>query len=119
MTQSVTVHRIGSIAVVTIDNPPVNALSFHVREPLYRILTALRDDGGVAGVVIAAAGRTFIAGADIREFERPIEPPTLPDLILLLETFARPTLAALHGSALGGGLELALACHFRVGTENV
>lgn len=114
MADAVTVTRDGDIAVVTLDNPPVNALSFHLRRPLDEALKALRDDLSVAGVVIACAGRTFVAGADITEFGKPPQRPSLPDLIATLETIDKPTVAAIHGTALGGGLELALGCLFRV-----
>lgn len=119
MQQSVTERRDGSIAVLTVDNPPVNALSFHVRQGLFDALGRLKDDPEVAGVVITCAGRTFIAGADIREFSKPIEPPALPDLIERIESFRKPVLAAMHGNALGGGLELALACHFRLADRDL
>jgi 3-hydroxyacyl-CoA dehydrogenase len=107
-------NREGDVAVVTIDNPPVNALSFHVREPLMQALVELRDDPSVAAIVIACAGRTFVAGADITEFGKPMQQPELRAIIATLETIAKPTVAAIHGTALGGGLELALGCHFRV-----
>ncbi|WP_127599433.1 3-hydroxyacyl-CoA dehydrogenase NAD-binding domain-containing protein [Nitratireductor alexandrii] len=116
MTEAVTVTRDGDIAIVTLDNPPVNALSLHLRKPLHEALEALRDDDGVRGLVLACAGRTFVSGADITEFGTPkaLERPNLPDLIAALESFAKPTVAAIHGTALGGGLELAMGCHFRV-----
>ncbi|MBZ9764059.1 enoyl-CoA hydratase/isomerase family protein [Mesorhizobium sp. CA8] len=114
MSSSVSVANENGVAVVTIDNPPVNALSFHVRRPLYEALTALRDDPAARAIVIACAGRTFVAGADITEFGKPVELPELRAIIALLETIAKPTVAAIHGTALGGGLELALGCHFRV-----
>ena len=116
MSQYVTVTRQDEIAVVTLDNPPVNALSFHLREPLYNALTELRDDASVAAVVIACGGRTFISGADITEFGTPkaLQEPNLPMLCALLESMPKPAVAAIHGTALGGGLELALACHYRV-----
>ncbi len=113
-TQSVTVTRDGDIAIITIDNPPVNALSFHVREPLMKAFETLRDDASVAAIVLACAGRTFVAGADITEFGKPMQRPDLRDLIATLEKIEKPTVAAIHGTALGGGLELALGCHFRV-----
>ena len=109
-------HR-GGVAIVTIDNPPVNALSFSVRSPLHDALTRLRDDQATAAIVIACAGRTFVAGADIAEFGKPMQDPDLGALIALLETIEKPTVAAIHGTALGGGLELALGCHFRVADE--
>ncbi|RST88195.1 3-hydroxyacyl-CoA dehydrogenase [Aquibium carbonis] len=116
MSQYVTVRREGDIAVVTLDNPPVNSLSHHLREPLDAALRDLRDDASVAAVVIHCAGRTFIAGADITEFNTPkaTASPNLRELIVTLETFAKPTVAAIHGTAFGGGLELAMGCHFRV-----
>ncbi|RWE59874.1 enoyl-CoA hydratase/isomerase family protein, partial [Mesorhizobium sp.] len=114
MSSSVSVTNDNGVAVVTIDNPPVNALSFHVRKPLYEALAALRDDPAAKAIVIACAGRTYIAGADITEFGKPVQQPELRAIIALLETIPKPTVAAIHGTALGGGLELALGCHFRV-----
>jgi 3-hydroxyacyl-CoA dehydrogenase len=110
----VSVTRDGGVAVVTIDNPPVNALSFYVRDPLMQALVSLRDEPDVVAIVIACAGRTFVAGADITEFGKPAQQPDLRAIIAVLETIAKPTIAAIHGTALGGGLELALGCHFRV-----
>jgi 3-hydroxyacyl-CoA dehydrogenase len=110
----VSVTKDGNVAIVTIDNPPVNALSFHVREPLMQALASLRDEPSVAAVVIICAGRTFVAGADITEFGKPVQQPDLRAIVAVLETIAKPTVAAIHGTALGGGLELALGCHFRV-----
>ena len=118
MTVPVTVARDGEIAVVTLDNPPVNALSHHLRDALYTALQNLRDDADVAAVVLACAGRTFVAGADITEFGKPAREPGLHDLIDLLETYRKPTVAAIHGTALGGGLELAMGCHFRVAVQS-
>ena len=117
MSSSVSVANENGVAVVTIDNPPVNALSFHVRKPLYESLAALRDDATAKAIVIVCAGRTFVAGADITEFGKPVEQPELRAIIALLETIAKPTIAAIHGTALGGGLELALGCHFRVADQ--
>ncbi|TIP00009.1 MAG: 3-hydroxyacyl-CoA dehydrogenase [Mesorhizobium sp.] len=118
MSSSVSVTNDNGVAVVTIDNPPVNALSFHVRKPLYEALTALRDDPAAKAIVIACAGRTFVAGADITEFGKPVQQPKLRAIIALLEIIAKPTVAAIHGTALGGGLELALGCHFRVAEKS-
>ncbi|MBZ9806671.1 MULTISPECIES: 3-hydroxyacyl-CoA dehydrogenase NAD-binding domain-containing protein [unclassified Mesorhizobium] len=114
MSNFVSISRDGDVAIVTIDNPPVNALSFHVRAPLMQALTFLRDDQSVAAIVIACAGRTFIAGADITEFGKPVQQPELRAIVAALETIVKPTIAAIHGTALGGGLELALGCHFRI-----
>lgn len=114
MKAPVTIERNGGVGVITIDNPPVNALSFHVREPLLAAIRELADDRSVSAIVIACAGRTFLAGADIREFGKPAQRPYLSDLIEALENIDKPTVAAIHGSALGGGLELALGCSYRV-----
>ncbi|PHP66187.1 3-hydroxyacyl-CoA dehydrogenase [Zhengella mangrovi] len=115
MNDIVTVTRDNEIAVVIIDNPPVNALSHAMRAPLNEALIALRDDDSVKGVVVTCAGRTFVAGADISEFGGPRLEPSLLTLIATLESFStKPTVAAIHGTALGGGLELALGCRYRV-----
>jgi len=111
---SVDFRRDGEIAVVTADNPPVNALKHEVRAGLTEALGQARDDGAVTAVVITCAGRTFFAGADITEFGKPLQAPSLHDVIAAIETMPKPVVAALHGTALGGGFELALACHFRV-----
>jgi 3-hydroxyacyl-CoA dehydrogenase len=111
---SVDLRREGEIAVVTVDNPPVNALKHEVRAGLTEALQQARDNGGVNAVVIACAGRTFFAGADITEFGKPPQTPSLHDVIAAIEAMPKPVIAALHGTALGGGFELALACHFRV-----
>src|ERR1700704_5374523 len=102
------------VAVVTIDNPPVNATSQKVRAGLLEALTHVRDDAQYMAAVIISAGRTFIAGADIPEFgERPV-PPSNRDVIAAIEALPKPVTAAMHGTALGAGLELALGCHYRV-----
>jgi 3-hydroxyacyl-CoA dehydrogenase len=111
---SVDLQRDGEIAVVTADNPPVNALKHEVRAGLAEALRQVRDDGAVKAVVISCAGRTFFAGADITEFGKPPQAPSLHDVIAAIEAIPKPVIAALHGTALGGGFELALACHFRV-----
>ncbi len=102
------------IAVVTVNNPPVNAISAQLRQELWEIAERLDADEAVRGVVLRCAGRTFIAGADMREFGRPPVEPHLPDLVDRIEAAAKPWLAAIHGSALGGGLEIAMGCRFRV-----
>jgi 3-hydroxyacyl-CoA dehydrogenase len=112
----------GDVAVVTIDNPPVNALDRGVREALVPALDRVAKDGGVRAVVLACAGRTFVAGADINELERAAWSdgigPDLHPLLAQVEDFPRPLVAAIHGTALGGGLELAMACHYRVAVES-
>ncbi|HEY1430729.1 MAG TPA: 3-hydroxyacyl-CoA dehydrogenase NAD-binding domain-containing protein, partial [Stellaceae bacterium] len=111
---SVDLGRDGEIATVTVDNPPVNALKHEVRAGLAEALRQTREDVAVKAVVIACAGRTFFAGADITEFGKPPQAPGLGEVIEAIEAMPKPVVAALHGTALGGGFELALACHFRV-----
>src|SRR5207249_8137106 len=111
---SVDLRRDGETAIVTVDNPPVNALKHEVRAGLAEALRQTHEDAAVRGVVIACAGRTFFAGADITEFGKPPQAPSLHDVIAAIEAMPKPVVAALHGTALGGGFELALACHFRV-----
>jgi 3-hydroxyacyl-CoA dehydrogenase len=114
VSQIVDLRREGDVAVVTVDNPPVNALKHEVRAGLVEALSRARDDDGVSAIVIVGSGRTFIAGADINEFGKPSSPPSLPDIIALIESAPKPVIAAMHGTPLGGGLELALACHYRI-----
>ncbi|PDT42109.1 MULTISPECIES: 3-hydroxyacyl-CoA dehydrogenase NAD-binding domain-containing protein [Sinorhizobium] len=111
---AVSIEHRGEIAVVIVDNPPVNALSQVVRQALLEAAEALDADPSVKAVVLTCAGRTFIAGADVGEFGKPPMPPHLPDLVSRIERAAKPWLAAIHGSALGGGFEVALGCRFRV-----
>src|SRR5664279_3954850 len=104
----------GDVAVLTIDSPPVNALSETVREGIrYGILRAEAEPAAKA-IVLICAGRTFIAGADISEFGKPPKGATLPELQGAIEGSPKPVIAAIHGTALGGGLEVALFCHYRV-----
>ncbi|MCC5778480.1 enoyl-CoA hydratase/isomerase family protein [Nitratireductor sp. B36] len=114
MSDTVKITRDNGIAVLTLDNPPVNALGHALRAPLFEALGEMNADDAVQAIVIACAGRTFIAGADISEFGKPPKEPSLPDLIEKLESIDKPTIAAIHGTALGGGLELALGCHYRI-----
>src|ERR1700732_4599809 len=111
---SVDLRRNRDVVVVTADNPPVNALKHEVRAGLTEALAQACDDDAVRAVVIACAARTFFAGADITEFGKPPQAPSLHDVITAIEAIPKPVVAALHGTALGGGFEVALACHFRV-----
>ncbi|NNC76858.1 MAG: 3-hydroxyacyl-CoA dehydrogenase [Woeseiaceae bacterium] len=110
---AVTYELAGDIGVMTIDNPPVNALSHTVRQGIQNAIQAAQSDASQA-VVIICDGRTFVAGADIREFGKPPAEPWLPDLLNEVEQSRKPVVAAIHGTALGGGLELALASHYRI-----
>ena len=106
--------REGDIAVLTIDSPPVNALSANVRNGLRDGVKQAASDPAVKAIVVICAGRTFIAGADIAEFGKAPTGATLPELQATLEGGPKPVIAAIHGTALGGGFEMALMCHYRV-----
>jgi 3-hydroxyacyl-CoA dehydrogenase len=110
----VTFQRHGDVLVVTIDNPPVNALGVDVRRGLVAAIDAAEADTGAAAVLIVGAGRNFIAGADIREFGKPPQPPSLPEVCSRIEGCGKPVVAAIQGAALGGGLEIALSAHYRL-----
>lgn len=112
--QTVRIARQGSVAVATIDNPPVNALGAALRRDLAAAVTEVMADPEVEALVIAAAGKAFIAGADISEFGKPLAQPILPEVLDLIENASKPVVAAIQGVALGGGLEVVLACHGRV-----
>ena len=113
MTIDDAVERDGDVAVFTFDNPPVNALSQPVRAAFLEAVEALDTDPGVRAIVLAGAGRQFVAGADVREFDRPPAEPLLAEVLSRLEACGKPVVAALHGATLGGGAETALACHYR------
>ena len=117
-TRVVGVHRHGDVAIVTIDNPPVNAASRAVRAALLDAIREIEASTEIAAAVIACAGKTFMAGADIREFGRPIEEPALPAIVAAILASRKPFVAAIHGAALGGGFELALACDARVAAKD-
>ena len=104
----------GDIGIIVIENPPVNAISVGVREALIDGATKLAADPALKAAVLLCAGRTFMAGADITEFGKPPLEPSLQAAIDAVESSKKPIVAALHGTAFGGGLEVALACHYRV-----
>ncbi len=113
MSHSVTYTKDGDIGIITINNPPVNALSQHVREGLLESFTQANNDDTIATILICD-GRTFIAGADITEFGKPLQPPDFLETMEIIESLSKPAVAAIHGTALGGGLETALCCHYRI-----
>lgn len=112
MSSPVNYRLTDAIGVITVDNPPVNALSHAVRQGLMDALD-LADQDDSRAILILCAGRTFIAGADISEFGKPMQEPMLPDIVNRIEATAKPVIAALHGTALGGGFEVALSAHYR------
>jgi 3-hydroxyacyl-CoA dehydrogenase len=109
-----TLEKEGGIAVVTLNSPPVNALSAPVREGINNGIKQAIDDPDVKAIVLICDGRTFIAGADITEFGKAPKGPSLFDAQAMIENAPKPVIAAIHGTALGGGLEVALTCHYRV-----
>ena len=118
MTGLVSTKRHGDIAIVLANNPPVNALSAAVRRGLVEAIEAAEQDEAVKAVVIACESQTFFAGADIKEFGQPPIEPILPQVVDRIENCTKPVVAAIHGNALGGGLEVALACHYRVAVHD-
>ncbi len=112
--QTVRTERHGDVALIVIDHPPVNAMSVAVRRELAAAIAWVGHEPGVRAAVLACDGRTFVAGADIREFDAPPEQPHLGDVCTALDDCPRPIVAAVHGTALGGGFELALSCNARV-----
>ena len=114
MSQIANVSMQGEVAVVTVDSPPVNTLSRDVRAGLKDSFTALRGRPEVKAIVLACAGKTFLSGGDMREFETGIQEPGYHEVLRLIEDSAVPVVAALHGTVMGGGVETALACHHRV-----
>ena len=114
VTQSVNLTLEDNIAVIEIANPPVNALSHAVRSGLQDVFRDIAANDTIKAAVVYGAGRTFVAGADIREFGQPPKEPFLPELINEIEACTKPVVAAVHGTVLGGGLELALGAHYRI-----
>lgn len=112
--QSVTTERHGDVLVLLVNNPPVNALSWHVRQGIADGIAEGLADDGVKAMVLRCAGATFIAGADITEFGKPPQGPDFASVLHSMETASKPIVAAIHGTALGGGLETALVCHYRI-----
>ncbi len=107
----------GRVAVITVDNPPVNALGHGVRQGLWDAVIRFEDDTAAQAAILIGAGRLFIGGADITEFGKPSLPPFLSDLVNRIAAATKPVVAAIHGVALGGGLEIALGAHYRIATR--
>jgi 3-hydroxyacyl-CoA dehydrogenase len=114
MTSPISTARHHDILVVTSNNPPVNALGAAVRQGLVAAIEQAEGDDSIKAVVIRCEGQTFFAGADITEFGKPPVMPWLPEVVDRIENCSKPVVAAIHGTALGGGLEIALGCHYRV-----
>jgi len=113
-TSPISTRKHGDVLIIESNNPPVNALSTAVRQGLVEAIEQAETDEEVKAVVIACEGQTFFAGADITEFGKPPVMPWLPQVVDRIEACTKPVVAAIHGTALGGGLEVALACHYRV-----
>ena len=109
-----TIEKDENISIITLNSPPVNALSATVREGLYKGITKARSDKETEAIIIICEGRTFIAGADISEFGKEPKGPSLFEVQEFIEDSNKPVIAAIHGTALGGGLEVALTCHYRI-----
>src|SRR5688500_18663545 len=113
-TSPISTRKHGDVLIVESNHPPVNALSAQVRQALVDAIEQAEADDEVMSVVIACEGQTFFAGADITEFGKPPVMPWLPSVVDTIENCSKPVVAAIHGTALGGGLEIALGCHYRV-----
>lgn len=114
VTEAVSLEKQGEIGMLWIDNPPVNALGYPVRKGMVDGITLAMADDEIKAVVVICKGRTFCAGADIREFGKPPKAPHLPDVLTVFDQCGKPVVAAIHGTAFGGGLETALSSHFRI-----
>ncbi|MGA8785814.1 MAG: enoyl-CoA hydratase/isomerase family protein, partial [Polaromonas sp.] len=111
---TVRTEQIGDVLLIEINNPPINAGSLTVRQGLSAAIQLLQTQAELRAGVIIGGGTTFVAGSDLREFGQPLQDPQMPTVIALIEDCSKPVVAALHGAALGGGLELALACDARI-----
>ena len=118
MSDPVSLSMDGDIAVVTIDSPPVNAINQPIRAGLQREFESVIPDDAVKAILLTCAGRTFAAGADLKEFDEPIAEPGYHDVFRLIENSPKPVIAAMHGTALGAGLEVTLACHYRCAVKS-
>lgn len=114
MTDVIRLERRGDIALILVNNPPVNALGHAVRKGLLDAFQEADEAPEVTAVVLVCEGPTFMAGADIKEFGKPPQAPSLPEVIEVIEGCRKPSVAVIHGTALGGGLEVALGCHYRI-----
>jgi 3-hydroxyacyl-CoA dehydrogenase len=117
-TNPILTRRHGDVLIVLSNNPPVNALSTPVRRGLVDAIADAEADDSIKAIVIACEGQTFFAGADIKEFGKPPQQPWLPMVVDTIENCSKPVIAAIHGTALGGGLEVALGCHYRVADKS-
>ncbi|HLO21192.1 MAG TPA: 3-hydroxyacyl-CoA dehydrogenase NAD-binding domain-containing protein [Sphingomicrobium sp.] len=117
-TSPISTRKHGDVLIVLSNNPPVNALSTAVRRGLVDAIAEAEADESVKALVIACEGQTFFAGADITEFGKPPQQPWLPAVVDTIENCSKPVVAAIHGTALGGGLEVALACHYRLADKS-
>ena len=114
MTAQYQVH--GDVAIITLDNPPVNGLGLSTRQGIADGMARANADAAVKSIIITGAGKAFSGGADIKEFGKPtaMQEPNLNSVIGVLENSAKPVIAAIHTVVMGGGLELALGCHYRI-----
>ena len=118
MIDPVSLSLTDDIGVITIDSPPVNAINQPIRAGLKRTFETAIDHADVRAILLTCAGRTFAAGADLREFDEPIADPGYHEVFGIMENSPKPVIVAMHGTALGAGLEAALACHYRCATES-